>query len=100
MLCNYLDVASITMPTKIPIKTTGIKLVIIEMPKVAKRDLLIWRLNNVNHTQNVKTEKAINVNITIVNHTILFTVELRLKPSTTKNGTDTNISRNTNILIP
>ena len=34
MLCNYLDVASITMPTNIPIKTTGIKLVIIEIPKV------------------------------------------------------------------
>ena len=53
MLYNYLEVASTTMPIKIPKTITGIKLVIIEMPKVAKRDLLIWRLNNVKHTQNV-----------------------------------------------
>ena len=53
MLCNYLEVASTTIPIKIPKTITGIKLVIIEMPKVAKRDLLIWRLNNVKHTQNV-----------------------------------------------
>ena len=53
MLCNYLEVASTTIPIKIPKMITGIKLVIIEMPKVAKWDLLIWRLNNVKHTQNV-----------------------------------------------
>lgn len=53
MLCNYLEVASAIMPIKIPKTIMGIKLVIIEMPKVAKRDLLIWRLNNVKHTQNV-----------------------------------------------
>lgn len=53
MLCNYLEVASTTIPIKTPKMITGIKLVIIEMPKVAKRDLLIWRLNNVKHTQNV-----------------------------------------------
>ena len=53
MLCNYLEVASAIMPIKTPKMITGIKLVIIEMPKVAKRDLLIWRLNNVKHTQNV-----------------------------------------------
>lgn len=53
MLCNYLEVASAMMPIKIPKTIMGIKLVIIEMPKVAKRDLLIWRLNNVKHTQNV-----------------------------------------------
>jgi hypothetical protein len=53
MLCNYLELASTTIPIKIPKMITGIKLVIIEMPKVAKWDLLIWRLNNVKHTQNV-----------------------------------------------
>lgn len=53
MLCNYLEVASAIIPIKIPKTIMGIKLVIIEMPKVAKRDLLIWRLNNVKHTQNV-----------------------------------------------
>ena len=66
MLCNYLEVASATMPIKIPKIITGIKLVIIEIPKVAKRDLLIWRLNIVKHTQNVKIANAIDANINIV----------------------------------
>ena len=68
----------------------GIKLVIIEMPKVAKQDLLIWRLNNVKHTQNVQTAKAIVANIIIIIHTILPTVESGLDPSSNKNGNDSN----------
>lgn len=42
MLCNYLELANTTMPIKMPKTIIGIKLVIIEMPKVAIRDLLIW----------------------------------------------------------
>lgn len=40
-LCNYLDVASITMPTNMPIKTTGIKDAKIPIPKVASRPFSI-----------------------------------------------------------
>ena len=51
------------MANKLPITITGIKLVKQEMPKVAQRDLLIWRLNIVKHTQNVKIANAIDANI-------------------------------------
>ena len=78
------------MANKLTITITGIKLVRQEMPKVAKRDLLIWRLNIVKHTQNVKIANAIDANIIIVIHTIPKTVESGLNPSITINGTDNN----------
>ena len=80
------------MANKLTITITGIKLVKQEMPKVAKRDLLIWRLNIVKHTQNVKIANAIDANINIVIHTIPITVESGLNPSITINGTDNNRS--------
>ena len=78
------------MANKLTITITGIKLVKQEMPKVAKRDLLIWRLNIVKHTQNVKIANAIDANINIVIHAIPITVESGLNPSITINGTDNN----------
>ena len=78
------------MANKLTITITGIKLVKQEMPKVAKRDLLIWRLNIVKHTQNVKIANAIDANINIVIHTIPITVESGLNPSIAINGTDNN----------
>lgn len=78
------------MANKLTITITGIKLVKQEMPKVAKRDLLIWRLNIVKHTQNVKIANAIDANIIIVIHTIPKTVESGLNPNITINGTDIN----------
>ena len=78
------------MANKLTITITGIKLVKQEMPKVAKRDLLIWRLNIVKHTQNVKIANAIDANIIIVIHTIPKTVESGLNPNITINGTDNN----------
>lgn len=78
------------MANKLTITITGIKLVKQEMPKVAKRDLLIWRLNIVKHTQNVKIANAIDANIKIVIHAIPKTVESGLNPSITINGTDIN----------
>ena len=78
------------MANKLTIIITGIKLVKQEMPKVAKRDLLIWRLNIVKHTQNVKIANAIDANIIIVIHTIPKTVESGLNPNITINGTDIN----------
>lgn len=78
------------MANKLTITITGIKLVKQEMPKVAKRDLLIWRLNIVKHTQNVKIANAIDANINIVIHAIPKTVESGLNPSITINGTDIN----------
>ena len=80
------------MANKLTITITGIKLVKQEMPKVAKRDLLIWRLNIVKHTQNVKIANAIDANINIVIHAIPKTVESGLNPSITINGTDYNRS--------
>lgn len=80
------------MANKLTITITGIKLVKQEMPKVAKRDLLIWRLNIVKHTQNVKIANAIDANINIVIHAIPITVESGLNPSITINGTDNNRS--------
>ncbi len=80
------------MANKLTITITGIKLVKQEMPKVAKRDLLIWRLNIVKHTQNVKIANAIDANIIIVIHTIPKTVESGLNPRITINGTDNNRS--------
>ena len=78
------------MANKLTITITGIKLVKQEMPKVAKRDLLIWRLNIVKYTQNVKIANAIDANIIIVIHTIPKTVESGLNPNITINGTDNN----------
>ena len=78
------------MANKLTITITGIKLVKQEMPKVAKRDLLIWRLNIVKHTQNVKIANAIDANINIVIHAIPITVESGLNPNITINGTDIN----------
>ena len=78
------------MANKLTITITGIKLVKQEMPKVAKWDLLIWRLNIVQHTQNVKIANAIDANIIIVIHTIPKTVESGLNPNITINGTDIN----------
>ncbi len=69
------------MANKLTITITGIKLVKQEMPKVAKRDLLIWRLNIVKHTQNVKIANAIDANINIVIHAIPITVESGLNPN-------------------
>ena len=80
------------MANKLTITITGIKLVKQEMPKVAKRDLLIWRLNIVKHTQNVKIANAIDANINIVIHAIPKTVESGLNPRITINGTDNNRS--------
>ena len=80
------------MAKKLTITMTGIKLVKQEIPKVAKRDLLIWRLNIVKHTQNVKIANAIDANINIVIHAIPKTVESGLNPSITINGTDNNRS--------
>ena len=78
------------MANKLTITITGIKLVKQEMPKVAKRDLLIWRLNIVKHTQNVKIANAIDANIIIVIHTIPKIVGSGLNPNITINGTDNN----------
>ena len=80
------------MANKLTITITGIKLVKQEMPNVAKRDLLIWRLNIVKHIQNVKIANAIDANINIVIHAIPKTVESGLNPSITINGTDNNRS--------
>lgn len=57
MLCNYLEVASAIMPIKIPKTIMGIKLVIIEIPKVAKRDLLICDLTMLNIPRMYRLQK-------------------------------------------